>query len=281
MPAAKGGKAMQAEYDAPVDKLATEAAGLLRELLALIGPTGDVERPPVDPSWRSLFDFLDPAKQEKAIAFELKYRELREQLQKDLADDPVALLEKTKALAADRQKELELMLSPSEMEEYQLRTSPEAGWARNIRGATPTDGEFHSVAKLMRDFDANHAGPENDPGRLGQEADRQAALEQQMRGLLGNQRFDELKRSMDGDYQLLFQITGRYQMAQDTANAAYRIKQSSEQQMAQLNQQATFTDEDRQAAIVTIQISRRNGRCRRRSAMADCRPIRNTAARGW
>ncbi len=252
---AKGEKAVQQSLDSPVEKLGAEKSSLIKELLALIGPTGDPDISVVDPELRSLVDFLDSTKQDKVIALEYRYRALADQLQNYLETDPAGTRTKNKVLMDEKLKELEQILAPSELEEYQLRRSPEAGWARDIRGLVPTDEEFRGVAKLMRDIDAKNPSPaKNDPDAQAKEAQRRSMLDQQMRELLGNQRYLDIKRALDGEYQLLTLIGGRYQMTPDTVKAAFAIKQTSEQQAVRLSQQAALTDEDRQAAIGAIQV---------------------------
>jgi hypothetical protein len=150
-------------------------------------------------------------------------------------------------------QELSKVLSPQELEDYDLRTSPTAKQLSDKLGAYfhPSETEFRQIFRAKTAYDdtmerlaASQAQPPADPTVVGdpaalaqqRAADRQAlqqgrtaALSQmndQLKTALGDSRYTEYERSQDRTYDLLARLGMRYNLPQDTVQQAYDFQKS-------------------------------------------------------
>jgi hypothetical protein len=104
----------------------------------------------------------------------------------------------------DRRKELATLLTPEELEQYELRSSPASSRvSNNLRGVEVSEQEFAAL------FHAQKAFESADPMRTGQNINSDAmakrnqaqdTLNEQARGVLGEERFYEYLKSADPAY---------------------------------------------------------------------------------
>jgi hypothetical protein len=148
-------------------------------------------------------------------------------------------------------QELAKVLTPGELEDYDIRTSATAKQLSNKLGVyfRPTENEFREIFRAQRDYEtaleqsfapaqAAQPGDSADANALAQQrAARQQALQQarssalsqmndQLKTDLGENRYDEYQRSQDRTYDLLARLGMRYNLPQDTVLQAYDLQKS-------------------------------------------------------
>jgi hypothetical protein len=168
-------------------------------------------------------------------------------------------VEELKDIQRQHRAELAAALAPEELEEYELRHS---GTADNLRatlgGFEPTEEEFRKMFRLQRTFDLEFErgfDERNDADQVVKalaQPDAQTALNEEMRKLLGPQRFAEYQRAQDGDYRALVQLSERLEMPLDLANRVYNMKQAAEAYKFRAESSPNLTDEQRAQAVAAL-----------------------------
>jgi hypothetical protein len=170
------------------------------------------------------YDFLPTEKRDQLLSLKAKYDEMEQEI---YVRAQGIMLEQDendlRVLEQQRQVELANLLSPQELEEYQLRHSHVSENLRNqLSGFEPTEEEFRRLFRLQNDFEEqiNRALPESSDEvqaeiRARAQEEGQRALNEEMRKVLGGDRYGEWQRAQDPDYKALanlgsLQPAGRY-----------------------------------------------------------------------
>ena len=158
----------------------------------------------------------------------------------------------SRQLKDNLRQELAKVLSPKELEEYDLQTSPTAKQlsANLATYFRPTEDEFREIFRGKRDYEEAIArlsvpsAPTSQPTdpaerqalaqqraaeRQALDQERSAALNQmneQLKTTLGQDRYAEYQRSQDRTYDLLARLGLRYGLGQETVLQAYELQNS-------------------------------------------------------
>jgi len=204
------------------------------------------------------YDFLPGDKREQVLALKTKYEELENEIYMRaqgimLDQDEEAL----RQLEQQRQVEMANLLSPQELEEYQLRHSHIAENLRNqLSGFEPTEEEFRRLFRLQKDFEdqltrslPNGASDEVQAEiRARAQEEGQRALQDEMQKVLGPERFGQWQQAQDPDYKALVQIADRYNLPTETSQKIYNYKVQAEQQKLRIESDPGLNEEQRQRA---------------------------------
>jgi hypothetical protein len=207
-----------------------------------------------------MFGFLPEEKQDQLRLLNRKYESLEQEIYTRSKGELIPEdEEKLRTLEKEKEAEMAKVLTPQEMEEYQLRNSPTATTLRGqLAGFKPTEEEFRRMFKLQKTYDEQFAKAfdftdENAvavQSKAQQEAQR--ALGEEMKKLLGDQRYNEYVRSQDGDYRSLQNLGSRFNLPNETIANIYNMRQQAEQQKQQLEANGNLTPEQRQNALAAI-----------------------------
>ncbi len=258
--ATQSGDSLRAGLMEQLDELDKEQAALIRELLGVDFRSEMAKYWSEDNEQERRYSFL-PVEKQGPLRDVLGKFEVMEQ----------ALYERTKGLLLDqdeaqilqiqrqRQAELAKLLTPEELEEYELRhSSTAAGLRSQLTGFQPTEDEFRKVFRLQKTFAENFSeafDPTDDAQmQIKQRAQQNAqeAVQDEIRNALGEKRFAEYERAQDGDYKTLVQFAERFEIPRDMADKVYGMKQEAEKQQQRLLQNPLLTPEQRQAAMSAI-----------------------------
>jgi hypothetical protein len=235
-------------------ELLAEKRALIKELLGvdleteLARQTGEVDRD----AFR--YGFLSPEKQEQLRALRDKYREQERALFAEGGFSPENRA-KLMALRAQQEAEMASILTPAEFEEYQLRNS----WtARNMRenlvAFQPTEQEFREIFKLQKAFDDQFGlwrGGGDDAFRQAREQAQQA-LEEQLRAILGEQRYQEYQLAQDPRYRDIYDFAQNNNLAADTARKIYEVRMAAEAERQRIQNDNSIPPDQRQAQLALI-----------------------------
>jgi len=205
--------------------------------------------------------FLPAEKQETVQAVHDKYAALEEDIYYRahglFLDEDQAELQK---LQKQREAELAQVLSPEELEDYQLRNSETAQNLRTqLAGFQPSEEEFRKLFRLQKTFDDQLSQAADSSGDPAAESARtrayQAATEalnNEMQETLGPERYAEYQRAQDDDYRSLLKLTDRFNLSHDVASSIYEMKLAAERQKAQIEANGSLSAEQRGAMIAAI-----------------------------
>jgi hypothetical protein len=239
------------QYFEVVNQLQRDRAKVLREALtdpffadAPLG-AGELERrrqlgglpkDKADAVQRITEDYAEMTSKINAAAGGIILPEDREQL---------ALLER------EKRADLATFLSPQELEEYEMRNSPVTSQLRTaltLMGAT--EEEFRAIYAVQQSFkDALYpSGPISFERRS--EALRPAA--EQLKAVLGEQRYADYERSNSREFQQLDQIAQRENLSREVAVQAYTLRDSVTRESNRIYDDKTLSVEQKRTALQAL-----------------------------
>jgi hypothetical protein len=260
------GDALQADYGSNPDlqrqlqDLDREQRNLVKQLLGVDYRT-EMSRYWFDENYEErMYGFLPTEKQENVKALQSKFDEMEQEVYSRskgmLLDEDQ---ERLRQIEKQREAELAQLLSPAELEEYQLRNSSTANSMRaQLTGFDPSEEEFRKIFRIQKTFDDEFAkafdATDDAQGEVKARAQQQAqeALNEEVKKILGEKRFNEYQRAQDPDYRALVQVGDRFELPREVADSVYTMKLEAERQKQILESNPNVTDEQRQRALEAI-----------------------------
>jgi len=196
-------------------------------------------------------DSLSPEKVQQLRDTVEKFNKRREQIQLSGASE----VGKEKMAALDQQLAAEQkgILSPAEMEEFNLRKSPFAQQLQNLPGFKASEEELRAMAGLTlteKPEPTDKKSPDYEAKLAEQRAEKEK-IDKQMKALLGENRFAEYERSKDGNFKNLSQLARRYDLPLQTISEVYEMERSTLKEVRALKK-SNAASEEREEALETI-----------------------------
>jgi len=205
-------------------QLNREQARTLREVL---GPEAEDEEDPIETAARHRrLGYLPPERASQVRTVVERYEELRED-NRNPTGPGYADSARQAALAREERAALATILSPRELEDYDLRTSVTANSLRfHLAQFDATESEFVTLFRLQLPFDEKYYQYRNlMPESLEQQhADAVKALKEQIRAALGPDRYADYERSTDYDYRRTAQLVARLELPPAAANQVWSVQ---------------------------------------------------------
>jgi hypothetical protein len=245
------------EWQTKFDALKDEKEKLLGDLLGDAREQAAQKRRPPDP--QAQLGFLSEEKQDQVARMFEKYSQLRRDLQPQSGQSigPEGR-ESLKALMQQQEVDLQQLLNPEEYDEYKLRRSSAVHVVQNLYGFAPTEEESRAITRLQMDFEEGlrKSSPAAMLDKQSIQAARQQAqkrVDEQVKGVLGEDRFGEFKRASDPQFQEIYRVAMRYNLPQTVAMRVYEIRNAAEHEANRLRKDAELGEDRRQAALETIE----------------------------
>jgi hypothetical protein len=245
------------EWQMKYDALKEEKMKLLKVLL------GDAQEPAAQKQGRAFpqpqLQFLSEEKQDQLGQLFAKYNRLRLEMQRQPGQTiGPEQRERLKALMQQQEADLKQLLTPEEYDEYKLRNSPAVHVVQNLYGFEPTEEESRAIARLRMDFEENQRKADPFAARdkrtiLAARQQAQKRLDEQVKGVLGEARFDAFKRASDPRFQEIYRVAGRYGLPNEVAVRVYEIRDAAEHQADRLRQDTKLGEDQRQTALESIE----------------------------
>jgi len=237
--------------------------GINQQIFSLLGSTS------IEPELDTLrYGYLPQDKADQIRLINRDYGEMRSDLDQEISRFRVASDDqKLKLLEQERRKDIEALLSPSELVEYDLRHSSTASLLRSrLANINVSDGEFHALFNLLKpvyDASTNSSLPTTafrpnerlTPEQIAQltaQRDARAQADEKVRALLGDERFAEYKRAGDYDYRTLQAAAARFNLPQQTIEQVYNLRNTVSAETQQIANNANVEPEQKKAALVAI-----------------------------
>lgn len=181
-----------------------------------------------------------------------KFNKLRQEIQ----SSPLPEAEKQKKMAALNEQSVAAhrsVLSPEELEEFDLRRSPFAQQLQNLFGFPASEAELRAMARLT--MNEKPVPPDKKSPRyeteLAEQLSQKAKIDKQMIALLGENRFAEYERSKDENFRNLNRLGHRYDLSPQTIVDVYELNRSIFKQVREFKK-SNVASEEREAALETI-----------------------------
>ncbi len=223
-------------------RLAREHEDLLTELFGVDPATEEARE-----RRRRLYGPLPDAKLERIDRLMADYGEMADGIRAQaggtlLATDRELLV----LLEQERRKDVAAILTPAELDIFDLRTSATARTLRaRLANFAPSEQEFRALFALLRDFDERFAGS-NGAGDEASQRERAAAeaeLNGRIKAALGDTRFEEYRRQQDPGYRVVARIAERFGLPARRADEVVGLAQSVQARLRTLRDDNRRTPE--------------------------------------
>jgi len=248
------GGAMDEETIKQNQALAAEKRAVIKELLGI----EPAEKPDLMAGFNpfdSMLDFLPAEKQTKLMELMQSMQARQMKALGDGAPDADSMKNLQKA-QKEMEDEVAKILTPSEFEDYQLRLSQTAMMLRmQLGGFTPTEQEFRDIFKYQKTFDDQYSMFDSGSDDKAEEDKRKAAqteLDNNLKSVLGDQRYADYKREKDYEYQSIAKAAEKQGLPKEAGIKIYDMKAVAQEQAKAIRNDKTLTGAQRQAALAGI-----------------------------
>ncbi len=194
-------------------------------------------------------NFVSEDKRNRLLALREEIEGRREKLKDDMARGKISAEQQSDELQKIeevRRAALVKILSPAELDEFELRTSETANRLRDeLIGFNPSEEEFRQLYFLQKALDEKSATGAAD------EADLEK-MKGQIRELLGETRFADLERARNPDYRDACLFSQLYELPDSTAGSIFEIKQIAEREKLSLLANQEISADRRNEALQAI-----------------------------
>ena len=242
----KGQRYFDAKIMAGMRELQREQSALFKQLLGADGEAGNEEKLAYQ---RRQFGDLPRDKMDQMQSIIGDYGELRSQIYSGangvmLPEDreKLALLEK------EQRADLAALLTPQELENYELRSS---ATANNLRSQlalfNPTEEEFRAIFKLQQAFDEKY-GSSNlaySPDQFRQRQAQQKELQGQIKTVISPERVADYEQAFDPSYQMINRLVARLELPSSAATQVVSLQQEITKRAGTVRSDKTLSTEVR------------------------------------
>jgi hypothetical protein len=231
--------------------LSREQTNLMKELL---GPDGFLGADEMQAYQKRQYGDLARDKLEQMQNIAADYNELRQQIYQTangviLPEDR----EKLSLLEKEQRADMSAILTPEELENYDLRSSTTASMLRSqLSTFKPTEEEFRALFRATRAAEEQYgalsaAGP--NPNQM---RDIQAAVLAEMTNSMPPDRLAELKQAADPAYQQINRLVARLELPSSAATQVVAVQQEIQKQAAALRSDRQLSNEQRNAQLAEL-----------------------------
>ncbi|MBA4148791.1 MAG: hypothetical protein H0X66_11815 [Verrucomicrobia bacterium] len=166
-----------------------------------------------------------------------------------------AQIEEMRRIEEHRRAMLAQILSPSELEEFELRTSETADRLRGeLIGFEPSAEEFRNIYSAMKEHDEKFAHTDADHPLIARAKEEELrAIENELRRQMGETRYAEYQRARDPEFRSAALFAELYELPSSTAAHIFDIQQIAMEERMNLLSNGNIPEENRLAALQAIQ----------------------------
>jgi hypothetical protein len=254
-----------AKTQAALRELNRAQNAMMRELLGTAGPTDD---PTYAAMMRRQYGNLPVEKIEQISRVQQDYSELRQQIYTAAGlggGGVISFLPEEQAKLALIEKEqkadIAQLLTPQELEDYELRSSNTASQMRySLSAFKPTEDEFRTIYKLQRAFDEQYdmrsmmatQGTPASQEMMRQRSEAQKQLTAQIKSTLGDERGAEYERATDNNFQQIHRVVERLDLPTESAVQVWTAQKDIEQRANALRQDRTLQPAARNEQLAAL-----------------------------
>ncbi len=165
--------------------------------------------------------------------------------------------EKLRLLRSERDRDIAALLTPTELADYELRTSPSAATLRTRYGdAIASEDDFKKLYALQKTFDEKFPA-DAFTGRVTMEAmrarsDAQQQLQADMRTAVGDEKFAALRRANDSELRSLDSLVTRLGLPANTTDRVATARETYAAESQRINADTALSATDRRAQLQAL-----------------------------
>jgi len=205
--------------------------------------------------------FLPPTKREQLRQIEQDYGEMQSDIYSDMNGIQLASdREKLKLLVKEKERDVAAVLSPAELDDYNLHVSQTA---MNVRGrygdAIQTEADYRKIFALQKNFDDKYFNPDTrtrgdlmSPEMLRERGEAERVLRENIRAVIGEDNYAAFQRTNDSSYKALTSLVKRLDLPATTIDSVYASRDGYAAQSQRINQDTSLSDQDRRAELQNL-----------------------------
>ncbi len=167
--------------------------------------------------------------------------------------------EKLALLNREKRADLAGVLTPQELEAYELRSSQTANMLRSrLANFEPSESEFRALYQAQLALNEKFQGGGFDTVDYQTRQEHQNAYFDQLRALLGEKRYADYVRETSSDFQQLTRLAQRENLPRDTTLLAYNLRDTIALESNQIFDHATLSVEAKREALKQLAQTARN-----------------------
>jgi hypothetical protein len=205
------------------------------------------------------YGFLPSATREKVRRIEQDYDEMSAEITRKL-NGVILPTDTAKLELLEREKARDVLaaMTPEERTQFQLRASPTANRVRQQWGdAIESEEIYRHVFALQKSFDELYPrdlyadGPPT-PETIRARADADRKLEDDVRAVIGDDKYATFMRTNDPEYQTLMAVTARLNLSKNLAHETYALRDVYAARSMEINADATLSPDERSKRITAL-----------------------------
>ncbi|MCX6953221.1 MAG: hypothetical protein NTV51_13800 [Verrucomicrobia bacterium] len=202
------------------------------------------------------FAFLSPEKRNALRRITQDYDEMMAKFSAggvQLASDK----EKLRLLRAERDRDIAALLTPAELADYELRTSPSAATVRARYGdALASEDDFKKLYALQKAYDekfpADALTGRVTPETLRARTDAQAQLQSDIRAALGEDKYAAVRRAADPELRTLDSLVSRVGLPATTTDRVATSRETYAAESQRINSDTSLSPTERRAQLQAL-----------------------------
>ncbi|MCX6953224.1 MAG: hypothetical protein NTV51_13815 [Verrucomicrobia bacterium] len=227
----------------------------VRTIRELLGPETEEEEDPVMTASRQRqLGFLPPERAASVRAITERYEQLREDLRNPAGQLPADRARQAE-LGREERAALAQVLSPRELEEYDLRSSDTANNLRyQLTQFDATESEFVALFRLQRPFDEKFNGLPFMPSeeQAQQRTDAEKLLNEQIKATLGPDRYADYERSTDYNYRRTAQLVARLDLPPAAAPQVWSVQKDIQRRAEPVSADPRLSETQRATQLAAL-----------------------------
>lgn len=199
---------------------------------------------------------LPAAKIDQIARVKRDYNEMRADI---MAGGTLLPEDRAKMVLLDKEQRADIatLLSPRELEDYDLRTSSTAMQMRSSLGSfNPSEAEFRTIYKLQTElnerFPATGLSAATAVDMMRQRGEAQTQINAQIQAALGPERGADYARSTDYNYQAIDRVAQRLDLPKTAAIEAWTVQKDIQARARALQLDQDLTPETRSAQLAAL-----------------------------
>jgi hypothetical protein len=168
--------------------------------------------------------------------------------------------EKLELLRRERRADLASVLSPEELGDYEMRSSPMTNTlTRQLASFNATEAEFRAIFQAQQAYSEKvSATAMTASGNYEDRRTAQQQLNERLKTSLGEARYADYIRETDRTYQQLARLVQRENLPPDTATRAFNVRDSVAQESGRIADDPVLTVDQKKVALQALAEHTRN-----------------------
>jgi len=232
--------------------LAKEKKALLKDLLGVDVGLPSLAMENMDPM-NEMLSFLPQEKQNRLTELEAEFGvKQMKTMSSEKGRSGKETVELYKSLQEEKRAEMAKILTPQELEEYDLRMSPTSHSLRSSLGEFETsEQEFRDLFKIRKKFDDQSMQLASTGESVDRDQRKLAQLEMnnEIKQTMGEERYNQFQHEKEWSQSSLRKLSEEFKVPKDNVLQAFDIRKETQEEALKIRTDQNLTDEQKKASL--------------------------------